>query len=305
MYVLIPDSIKRQLEDDELDFMGSIHAFEHAMISVIPTFYLASRDDIGGISYPYHPQLAGSAVFMYDAYPGGIGINERVYERFTEVLERTLELVKECDCEEGCPACIYSPKCGSGNYPLNKAGSVKLMEMLLSGGEHSAGEAAVIEEKPRTDTLIYDIETKRSAADVGGWNNSDKMGISVAVIYSFEKDEYEVYEEKEADAFIRRLEGAKCIIGFNNIGFDNKVIIGYRIPDFTKTLVFDMLSDVRSRTGRRFSLDNLAGATIGAAKTADGLQALEWYKQGGEIGKIIEYCKMDVEVTKKPLPARG
>ncbi len=217
MYVLIPDSIKRQLEDDELDFMGgSIHAFEHAMISVIPTFYLASRDDIGGISYPYHPQLAGSAVFMYDAYPGGIGINERVYERFTEVLERTLELVKECDCEEGgCPACIYSPpKCGSGNYPLNKAGSVKLMEMLLSGGEHSAGEAAVIEEKPRTDTLIYDIETKRSAADVGGWNNSDKMGgISVAVIYSFEKDEYEVYEEKEADAFIRRLEGAKCIIG--------------------------------------------------------------------------------------------
>lgn len=84
------------------------------------------------------------------------------------------------------------------------------------------------------------------------------------------------------------------------------MIIGYRIPDFTKTLVFDMLSDVRSRTGRRFSLDNLAGgATIGAAKTADGLQALEWYKQGGEIGKIIEYCKMDVEVTKKTSSCTG
>jgi len=296
MYVLIPESIRQKLEEAELDFMGSIHAFEHAMISVVPTFYLASRDDIGGISYPYHPQLGSSAVFMYDAYPGGIGINERVYDRFTELVERTLELVKTCDCENGCPACIYSPKCGSGNYPLDKKGSVSLMEMLLSG-EHITSEAPTVEEKPRSDLLIYDIETKRSAEDVGGWNNSDKMGISVAVIYSFEKDEYEVYTEKDSESFIRRLEGAKCIIGFNNIGFDNKVITGYRIPDFSKTTVFDMLADVRVRTGRRFSLDNMAGATIGASKTADGLQALEWYKQG-EIDKIIEYCKMDVEVTK-------
>lgn len=296
MYVLIPDSIRQEITDAEKDFMGSIHAFEHAMISVVPTFYLASRDDIGGISYPYHPQLGSSAVFMYDAYPGGIGINERVYECFTEVVERTLELVKNCDCETGCPACIYSPKCGSGNYPLDKAGSVMLMEKLLSG-EYLPQEKQAPAEKPRTDTLIYDIETKHSAEEVGGWNNSHKMGISAAVIYSFEKDEYEVYEEHQADSFISRLEGAKCIIGFNNIGFDNKVITGYRMPDFSKVLVFDMLSDVRTRTGRRFSLDNLAGATIGAAKSADGLQALQWYKEG-RMEEIIEYCKKDVEVTK-------
>lgn len=296
MYVLIPDSIRAALTDMELDFMGSIHAFEHAMISVVPTFYLASRDDIGGISYPYHPQLGSSAVFMYDAYPGGIGINERVYERFTELVERTLELVQECDCESGCPACIYSPKCGSGNYPLDKKGAVELMKMLLSGEHLPDGEQTVTEIK-RTDTLVYDIETKHSAADVGGWNNSHKMGISAAVVYSFEKDEYEVYTEKDADSFISRLEGAKCIIGFNNIGFDNKVITGYRMPDFSKAMVFDILADVRAKTGRRFSLDNMAGATIGAAKSADGLQALEWYKNG-EIDKIIEYCKKDVEVTR-------
>lgn len=294
-YVLIPDSIKRVITDAELDFMGSIHAFEHAMISVVPTFYLAGRDDIGGISYPYHPQLGVSAVFMYDAYQGGIGINERVYDRYAEVVERTLDLVKNCDCESGCPACIYSPKCGSGNYPLDKEGAVLLMENLLSG-EHSA-ENKVIQEKPRTDVLVYDIETKHSAADVGGWNNSHKMGISAAVVYSFEKDCYEVYTEDKSEQFINRLEGAKCVIGFNNIGFDNKVITGYRIPDFSKTIVFDMLADIRVSTGRRFSLDNLAGATIGASKTADGLQALEWYKNG-EMDKIIEYCKMDVEVTK-------
>lgn len=296
MYVLIPDSVRDGITAAEKDFMGSIHAFEHAMISVIPTFYLAARDDIGGISYPYHPQLGSSAVFMYDAYPGGIGINERVYERFTELVERTLELVKGCECEAGCPACIYSPKCGSGNYPLDKAGAVMLMEMLLSG-EHLPKDAPAQETKMRTDTLVYDIETKHSADDVGGWRNSHKMGISAAVVYSFEKDGYEVYTEKDADLFISRLEGAKCIIGFNNVGFDNKVITGYRIPDFSKTMVFDILADVLSKTGRRFSLDNMAGATIGASKTADGLQALEWYKNG-EMDKIIEYCKADVEVTK-------
>jgi len=298
MYVLIPDSIKRALEDLGLNFMGSIHAFEHAMISVVPTFYLASREDIGGISYPYHPQLGSSAVFMYDAYPGGIGINERIYEKFTELVERTLSLVSSCECENGCPACIYSPKCGSGNYPLDKNGAVQLMQMLLSGRYPAEDNTtAVTEEKPRTDTLVYDIETKHSAADVGGWNNSHKMGISAAVIYSFEKDDYEVYTEKDSEDFIKRLEDAKCIIGFNNIGFDNKVITGYRVPDFSRTLVFDMLADIRANTGRRFSLDNLTSVTLGAGKTADGLQALQWYKNG-EIEKIVEYCKMDVEVTK-------
>lgn len=296
MYVLIPDSIKELIKDAELDFMGSIHAFEHTMISIVPTFYLASRDDIGGISYPFHPQLGSSAVFMYDGHPGGIGINERVYQQFDEVVKRTLELVKNCDCESGCPACIYSPKCGSGNYPLDKAGAVMLMEALLSG-DHLPSSKPEIKEVERTDTLVYDIETKHSADDVGGWGNAHKMGISAAVVYSFAKDDYEVYTEDKADEFITRLETAKCIMGFNNIGFDNKVITGYRVPDFSKTIVFDMLADVRANTGRRFSLDNMAGATIGAAKTADGLQALEWYKNG-EIDKIIEYCKMDVEVTK-------
>jgi DEAD/DEAH box helicase domain-containing protein len=296
MYVLVPESIKAKITDSELDFMGAIHAFEHAMISVVPTFYLASRDDIGGISYPYHPQLGSSAVFMYDAYPGGIGINERVYEQLTDVVERTLDLVENCECESGCPACIYSPKCGSGNYPLDKAGAIMLMRGLLSG-EHLPDETVEVQERERTDTLVYDIETKHSADEVGGWNNADRMGISAAVVYSFEKDEYEVYTEERAEEFINRLEGAKCVIGFNNIGFDNKVITGYRLPDFGKTLVFDMLSDVRVKTGRRFSLDNLAGATIQAAKSADGLQALQWYKEG-KIDQIVEYCKKDVEVTK-------
>ncbi|MGE4317767.1 MAG: DEAD/DEAH box helicase [Deferribacterales bacterium] len=295
LYVLIPEAVKRAVEDAGYNFMGSIHAFEHAMITMIPLYCLAARDDVGGISYPYHPQLQSSAVFMYDAYPGGIGINERVYGMIDTLTEKTLELVKGCDCESGCPACIYSPKCGSGNYPLDKEGAVMILEMLLKGGFETV--KAEVTEKPRTDMLVYDIETKHSAEDVGGWKFSNKMGISVAVIYSFEKDEYEVYTEDMAEAFISRLESAKIIAGFNNIGFDNKVISGYRQADFSKTIVFDILADVLNTTGRRFSLDNIAGATIGAQKSADGLQALQWYKEG-RIDLIAEYCKKDVEVTK-------
>ncbi len=295
LYVLIPEAVKRAVEDAGYNFMGSIHAFEHAMITMIPLYCLAARDDVGGISYPYHPQLQSSAVFMYDAYPGGIGINERVYGMIDTLTEKTLELVRGCDCESGCPACIYSPKCGSGNYPLDKQGAVMILEMLLKGGFETV--KAEVTEKPRTDMLVYDIETKHSAEDVGGWKFSNKMGISVAVIYSFEKDEYEVYTEDMAEAFISRLESAKIIAGFNNIGFDNKVISGYRQADFSKTIVFDILADVLNTTGRRFSLDNIAGATIGAQKSADGLQALQWYKEG-RIDLIAEYCKKDVEVTK-------
>lgn len=298
MYVVVPDAVKKIVEDAGYNFMGSIHAFEHAMISVIPTFCLAARDDVGGISYPFHPQLQSSAVFMYDAYPGGIGINERVYGMIDKLMERTLELVRECDCESGCPACIYSPKCGSGNYPLDKYGAVLIMETLLNGDFEAS--AVSVQEKQVTDTLVYDIETKYSAEDVGGWKNADKMGISVAVIYSFEKDAYEVYTEDKAEEFISRLESAKIIVGFNNINFDNKVISGYRKADFSRTMVFDLLADVYHSTGRRFSLDNMAGATIGAQKSADGLQALEWYKEG-KIDLIAEYCKKDVEVTKNLL----
>ncbi len=60
----------------------------------------------------------------------------------------------------------------------------------------------------------------------------------------------------------------------------------------------DMLDHIYKRLGFRVSLDNLAGATLGTAKSADGLQAVRWYKEG-RIQEILDYCQQDVEVTRQ------
>ncbi len=131
IWIAIPDEVRTTVEKDGLHFMGGIHALEHAAISMFPLFALCDRDDIGGISTPYHEQVCGPAVFIYDGHPGGVGLARHMFGRIEELLEKTRSLVKECECEEGCPSCIHSPKCGSGNKPLDKIACLRVLDYLL------------------------------------------------------------------------------------------------------------------------------------------------------------------------------
>jgi DEAD/DEAH box helicase domain-containing protein len=88
--------------------MGGLHGLEHAALALVPLLALCDRLDMSGISSAYHPQLRTPAVFLYDGYPGGIGISRALYERAEELLGTTLEAIERCECEEGCPACIHS-----------------------------------------------------------------------------------------------------------------------------------------------------------------------------------------------------
>ena len=115
--------------------MGSIHALEHAGIAMFPLFALCDRGDIGGISIPLHPQTKKAAVFIYDGVPGGVGLAERGFEIIEELLTQVEKLLASCPCEEGCPSCVYSPKCGSGNKPLDKQGALLLTRALLGKEE--------------------------------------------------------------------------------------------------------------------------------------------------------------------------
>ncbi|WP_418282620.1 DEAD/DEAH box helicase [Halorubrum sp. DTA98] len=116
----------------EYAFNGGIHAAEHGLISLFPFHMLCDRADVGGLSTPYHPHNDAATVFVYDGYPGGVGLARRGHERIEELMGRTARLIDGCDCADGCPACVQSPHCGNANEPLTKATAVHLLEALTS-----------------------------------------------------------------------------------------------------------------------------------------------------------------------------
>jgi len=128
----LPDGVEARLEEEELDYAGGLHAVEHAAIGILPLFAMCDRNDIGGVSTPLHPDTGRSQVFIYDAYPGGIGITEKGFDIITELWQATLRTIVECPCQDGCPSCIQSPKCGNNNQPLDKKAAQLLLEELLA-----------------------------------------------------------------------------------------------------------------------------------------------------------------------------
>ena len=312
LWVEIEPELKHFVEGKGLHFMGGIHAIEHAAIGIFPLFALCDRNDIGGICYPYHPQVGKGAIFIYDGYPGGVGLASHGFEIILELLEKTMNHVESCECDEGCPSCIHSPKCGSGNKPLDKEAALLILRVLLghiplsriSGvkdanhrAEHKFQEDDLIEEKKESRVLYLDLETQKTARDVGGWHNTHLMKISVAVLFDDLEKEFLVYEEDKIDAMLSYLDRADLIVGFNIRKFDYSVLSAYSNRDLLSLPTFDILEDVHRRLGFRLALDHLAKETLGRGKTAHGLQAVEWFRQG-EMEKLTEYCRQDVAVTR-------
>ncbi len=128
----IPQSAIDRIAEGGLDFAGGLHAAEHAAIALLPLFALCDRNDIGGVSTICQPETDKPQVFIYDAYPGGIGIAEKGYEIADELWAATLKAVEECPCLDGCPSCIQSPKCGNNNEPLDKKAALIILRELVT-----------------------------------------------------------------------------------------------------------------------------------------------------------------------------
>jgi DEAD/DEAH box helicase domain-containing protein len=127
----LPPEVVRRLYKKQLDFAGGLHAAEHAAIAILPMFALCDRNDIGGVSTPLHPDTGQPQIFIYDAHPGGVGIAEKGFDLVEELWQTTLKAIEECPCQDGCPSCVQSPKCGNNNKPLDKKAAQVLLEGLL------------------------------------------------------------------------------------------------------------------------------------------------------------------------------
>ncbi len=309
LWICIPDITRRHLEDNYWHFMGAIHALEHCAIGLLPLLVMADRNDFGGISTPLHPQLALPAVFIYDALSGGAGLCRQAYEEAHILFQNALQAMQECPCSDGCPSCVHSPKCGSGNRPISKEGAIELLQHLFSLKKHESQTILpqIQELKKTVPTqqaehpsryMVLDVETRRSAKEVGGWHKAAHMGVSIAVLYDSQDNAFIHYTQENLSALFSLLQKADCVIGFNSARFDYTVLQPFCPYDLKSLPTLDLLERVKERLNYRISLDNIATATLNAAKSADGLQALQWWKEG-KIDEIAKYCQQDVDITKQ------
>ncbi|REK07297.1 MAG: DUF1998 domain-containing protein [Acidobacteria bacterium] len=393
LWFAAPGAIEESLRELGLDFMGALHACEHAAISLFPVLALCDRGDLGGISIPFHPQVGSGAVFLYEGHEGGVGITEAGFERLSELLDRVEELLARCQCADGCPGCVQSPKCGNGNRPLDKPGAVELVRLLRGrsaprrgpiepppldlsrpvqpppprvdreprGPEHrfhppppqgpearmpdaagasvdsdsiggpsrnlfdlgrigwsprspsaasdtatpGSAPAELVARPPRRPlprvverTLLFDVETKRSAEEVGGWLHVHRLGVALAVACFMEENRFRVYREDDVGALVDDLRGADLVVGFNSVRFDYRVLSGYTGEDFSRSLpTLDLLEEIEASIGGRVGLSALCEATLGAAKSSDGMQSLAWYREG-RFDEIEQYCRRAVELLR-------
>jgi DEAD/DEAH box helicase domain-containing protein len=328
LWFAVPLAVQEAAEEKYLHFMGGIHAVEHAAIGIFPLLVMTDRNDLGGISTPYHQQVTSAAVFIYDGIPGGAGLCRQAFKRAPELLSHTLQAIRSCPCETGCPACVHSPKCGSGNRPIDKASAVFILEEIEKGAPEifkcrpavqppkprrfvsragrkgfsgrcrsAVATEAVQEAAPGGHYGVFDLETQLSAQEVGGWHRADRMRVSCGVLYDSRADDFFEYTEDRVQDLIAHLQRLDLIVGFNVKRFDYRVLSGYSGTDFSAIPTLDLLEDIHNQLGFRLSLDHLARVTLGVRKSADGLQALKWWKEG-KLREIIDYCRKDVAITR-------
>lgn len=327
-WIALPADLPAGIASEGLHFMGGIHAAEHAMIGLFPLLAISDAGDVAGISYPYHPQVGAPAIFLYDGVPGGAGLAEQGYRDLGALLRRTLEHVSACPCDDGCPSCVQSPRCGNGNKPLDKRAACRVLESLLSPRPErptlrrvgavpgpdglarirrrhgitravSAGaEPACAAPGSGEHLLVLDLETQRGADEVGGWANASRMGLALAVVYDFARGDFRTYREKDVGRLLLDLALADRVVGFNIEGFDLKVLSGYAGRDLGKIRTLDLLSDIRARLGFPVSLAHLAEVNLGAPKSGSGLDSLRWWREGRE--DLVEaYCRADVDLARR------
>jgi len=189
-------------------FEGGLHGAEHALISMMPLHVMCDRNDIGGFSTSYHRDTQEATIFIYDSYQGGIGLAEKAADLFEEIIMVTLQMVKGCRCKEGCPSCIYSPKCGNDNQPLDKKGTIIVLQHLLKSFN------------PNFEALEY--EQLNSTIQ-----KKEKIGIGAEVYKN--SDQFQLFNEKGKGLFEDgKLDDALLFFNRSLLSIENAEALEYK-----------------------------------------------------------------------------
>jgi len=145
--------------------------------------------------------------------------------------------------------------------------------------------------------VVFDLETQNIFQEVGS-SDPTALDISVATVYDSGTDKFTTVTIDEIDQLWPIIEKADVLVGYNSNHFDIPLLNKYYPGDLSVIKSIDLLEEIRKSLGRRLHLDSVAQATVGAKKSADGLQAVRWWREGN-IKDIKKYCEQDVNVTKK------
>jgi DEAD/DEAH box helicase domain-containing protein len=135
IWIEIEEEIERAIPS-QFDYPGGLHALEHLLVGLAPLIASCDRDDLGGRAYPLYPELGKSCIFIFEAFPGNVGIAEILYTRRDDFLDMAFTRIKECGCSDGCPSCILSPKCGNNNQPMDKQCAIFILNLFFEQQLH-------------------------------------------------------------------------------------------------------------------------------------------------------------------------
>ena len=165
------------------------------------------------------------------------------------------------------------------------------------------GQMGLFDDNPRREVgtgrkvVVFDVETQRSFDEVGGRTQFHKLGVSAAVAYRYDLDQFLECTEENVGELINLLLEADLVVGYNILGFDYEVLRAYTDRDLLRLPTVDLMRDLEAKLGFRPKLDSVVQPTLGVSKSADGLQALEWWREG-RLDLIEKYCTEDVRLTR-------
>ena len=325
LWFTIPKSVKDTLEDmfpnEEEVFAGGLHGAEHALIGLFPLHTMCDRFDIGGLSTNYHEDTQEATIFIYDGYEGGIGICEKAVDVFVDLLKSTLDLLNNCNCQSGCPACIYSPKCGNDNKPLHKNATKYILEYMcnLIANETSAKKEEVNEEvitikQDNEDDIrykdaleLYDKNDYSQAKDIlnsilnSNKNHVDSIALMARILYLQDQRDISKMFVKRALALDKANEMANELdVLLNNkqptVNSDIDVEIN-TIDD--EEILYEEAYDLYNQGDLDTASEILEKLIEFDSKNAEALALMGLiYYQSGIFPKAVEYFKKAYKINK-------